>query len=96
MRSIALDHQSEHYPASWHGRVPKRIRMANTVTPDLPMLFPESRGMVAGSGREYEVWVNSHGAVAAILEDGRKLGLRPYEFEIIEWHEPADGEAGEE
>ena len=27
--------------------------------------------------------------VAALLPDGRRLGLRPYEFEVIEWHEGA-------
>jgi hypothetical protein len=87
MRSAALDHQSEHYPASWHGRVPKRVRMAKMVGSDMPMLI--SPAMTAHKGQEYEVWVNSHGAVAAILPDGRRLGLRPYEFEVIEWHEGA-------
>ena len=35
-----------------------------------------------------EVHVNSHGAISARLSNGKNLGLKPYEFEIIEWHEP--------
>lgn len=83
--SPALQFQSEHYPASWHGKVPKRVRMAKTVRPDIPI--SESLGIAAKRQKEYEVWVNSHGAVSAICENGKRLGLRPYEFEVIEWHQ---------
>lgn len=88
--SPALKAQSEHYPASWHGKVPKRVRMAKKVKSDVPMFVIGQRPMIAEDGMEYECWVNSHGALCTILthSDGTKmLGLKPYEFEVIAWHE---------
>ena len=82
LSSPALQHQSKHYPASWHGKVPKVVRMAKTVTDD----FPFGKKLVCQDGYEYHVVVNSHGAVAAILGDEARLGLKPYEFEIIAFH----------
>lgn len=32
--------------------------------------------------------VNSHGAVSVILPNEQRLGVKPYEFEVIEWHSP--------
>jgi hypothetical protein len=87
--SPALQYRSEHYPASWNQKVPRRVRMAKTVTSELPPIVLVSQGLsrlAAIGGREYDVWCNSHGAVTAILEGGELLGLRPYEFEIIAWH----------
>ena len=84
MEIPALNYQSEHYPPSWKGKVPKRIKMAITVHADFP--FKEIPPAI--KDRIYEAWVNSHGAVAAIMTNGTKLGIKPYEFEIIEWHEP--------
>lgn len=87
--SPALEKRSELYPASWHDRVPKRIRMAKTVRSDVPVFlkghssFPD---ITAHNGIEYDCWVNSHGAVVAILDD-EMLGVKPYEFEVIEWHD---------
>lgn len=86
----ALRHQSDWYPEHFDGRVPRRVRMLMTVRPDFPFLLPaERRDMVAERGATYEVQCNSHGAVTAILGDGEKelLGLKPAEFEIVEWHD---------
>ncbi len=85
--SPALLSRSELYPAAWRGRVPKRIRMMKTVRSDFPCI---SR-LIAPKGGEYNAWVNSHGAVAAVLPIGEMLGVRPYEFEVIEWHPEASG-----
>lgn len=82
LTSPALQHQSEHYPASWHGKVPRVVRMAKTVTDD----FPFGEKIVCQNEYEYHVVVNSHGAVAAILGERARLGLKPYEFEIIAFH----------
>lgn len=82
MPSPALTYQSDSYPASWHGKVPKRIKMAKTITSDFP--FPPV--LRALKDDVCDCWVNSHGAVAAILCDGQRLGVKPYEFEVIEWH----------
>lgn len=88
--SPALTERSRHYPASWHQRVPRRVKMAKTVFSDRVVGQPISTDrMAALAGQEYDVWVNSHGAVTAILhdDDNRLLGLNPYEFEVIAWHE---------
>lgn len=71
------------YPANYRGRVPLKVRMAKDVFPDAPIF---EKGMVAEMNREYFVWVNKHGAVSAVFEDGKRLGLLPQEFDVIEWH----------
>lgn len=73
------------YPANFRGRVPLKVTLAKTVTPDLPFLGVKE-GTVALKDKEYYVWVNSYGAVSAILKNGKKLGLRPSEFDVTEWH----------
>lgn len=70
--SPALSYQSEHYPSSWHGKVPRRVRLTTRVWSDFPFKFLEVE-----KGVEVPVWVNSHGAVAAILPNGDTLGLKP-------------------
>ena len=66
--------------------------MVATVRPDWP-----ARGRPAVAGEIYEAWTNSHGAVSAILPDGH-LGVKPDEFEIVEWSSPeavvANGQPG--
>lgn len=91
--SPALKHRSHLYPPSWYGKVPRRVRMATTVTPDLSRFIPTDPRLRATAGDEFNCWVNSHGAVAVITEAGH-LGVKPYEFEVIEWHEPAAIEGG--
>lgn len=83
----ALTYQSKHYPKHWEGNVPTRVRMAMTVRPDPLVLAinPEKENKVCEEGREYEVTVNSHGAVSAIFPNGSTLGLKPNEFEVIAW-----------
>lgn len=65
-------------------RVPKIIRMSQTVTSDLAFLLPNSEH-VAVVGAAYPAWTNSYGAVAAVFPDGEKLGVKPGEFEVVEW-----------
>ena len=93
MISLALIHQSEHYPASWRGMVPKRVKMATTVRPDFPACLTWPDDSCCDNGEEYDVYVNSHGAISAVLPNGKNLGLKPYEFEVIEWHEFRGSEA---
>lgn len=78
--SPAFKHKSDSYPKEWCGKIPKIIRMTKIVKSDLP--FPPL--LVAKYGEQYEVWVNQNGAVSAILDDGKKLGVKPDEFEILE------------
>lgn len=60
--------------------------MACTVRPDVPFAKPDTIALV---NHIYECWVNSYGAVSAICTNGERLGLKPYEFDVIEWHDPA-------
>ena len=83
--SPALILRSEHYPKTFEGRVPLRVRMLETVRSEMRW----SKIAPAYSGHLYEVWVNSHGAVAVVHEDGQVLGVKPDEFEVVTWHEEA-------
>lgn len=78
------------YPANYRGRVPLKVRAVKEVKPDMPQ-FHKSLGVkddtVCLKDNEYFVWVNSYGAVSAILPNGEKLGLLPSEFYVTEWHE---------
>jgi hypothetical protein len=82
--SPALKHQSPHYPKRWGGKVPRRVLMTKTARSDIPLPRP----LVATAGKEYDCWVNSHGAVAVIVGPYDSLGVKPDEFEVVAWHEP--------
>ena len=94
MESPALKWQSDrggrsNYPANYRGRVPLKVKVAKNVVPDLPhfhKLLKVKDDTVCVKDNEYYVWVNSYGAVTAILPNGEKLGLLPSEFDVIEWH----------
>jgi hypothetical protein len=86
--SPALSQQSEHYPANFRGRVPKKIKMAKTLYPDevcgISLAKP---GTMLELNQVYDCWVNSHGAVAGYCDNGEKLGVKPGECDVVEWHD---------
>ena len=94
LTSPALKWQSDkggrsNYPANFRGRVPLKVKMAKTVQSDLMEFKKELEikdDTVALMDNEHYVWVNSYGAVSAILPNGQKLGLLPSEFDVVEWH----------
>jgi len=59
--------------------VPSRVNVLRNVFGDHP--FPGA-GVVAG---QYNCQCNKWGAVGVLDRDGKLLGLRPDEFEIVEW-----------
>ena len=79
--SPALQGRSKNWPSYFHA-IPKRIVAIKQVTSDLPF----GPRIICLPRAEFEVCVNSHGAVSAIADDGRLLGLKPDEFVVIEWH----------
>ena len=81
--SPALKKQSHLYPANFRGRVPLKVRLACNVRGHQ---FLSPPGTIARADEEYDCWVNTHGAVAAILPNGQSLGLKPAEFDVVEWH----------
>jgi hypothetical protein len=86
--SPALESQSDTYPAEWGGKVPKVVRLTRVVPVDGEVfMWNVTSTRVPGPG-EYPAWVNSHGAVAMIRPDGSSFGLRPNEFEVVEWWTP--------
>lgn len=66
----------------WGGKIPKRVCMLKTVRSDSSFL--SGSNLVCHEEETYEVEVNPHGAVSAILGD-RRLGLKPAEFSVVEW-----------
>ncbi len=84
----ALHARSKHYPKRFQDRVPKTIRMLRAVQADclLRSLMPRWRNVIAEHGMLYQAWTNSHGAVAAVMDDGEMLGLKPDEFEVTDWY----------
>ncbi len=67
-------------------KVPLMVKVKVSVVSDLPTALASKVSPVCLAGMRYYVWVNSYGAVSAILENGEMLGLKLGEFEIIEWH----------
>lgn len=72
------------YPKQWHNQVPLKVKMNQNVGPDMPFLFSSKERCIKDN--EYYCHVNSYGALSAILPDGERLGLKPGEFEVIEYH----------
>lgn len=88
LQSPALKRLDNSFPARFFGRVPKTVRMTQTVKPDvIPGLgpVPGYSGLAAAEGSEFPVWTNSFGAVSIIFPDGRRLGVKPDEFEVTEF-----------
>lgn len=73
------------YPNYFNNRTPLKVRMTTTIVPDF--FLPTNMNMKAEIKKEYFVWVNSYGAVSAIMPDGQRLGLKPGEFEVVSFHE---------
>lgn len=82
----ALKDKAAAYPKRFGERTPKTIRMLRTVRADWPFAASEP----VKEGHEYPAWTNRYGAVCATFPNGERLGVKPAEFEIVEWFE-ADG-----
>lgn len=93
LKSPALQWQSNkrkyNYPSKYHGLVPLKVMAVQDVKSDLSELshiLGIKENTIALKDNEYYVWVNSYGAVAAILPNGEKLGLKPDEFIVTAFH----------
>lgn len=86
--AMTVRHTDKGYP--FGDRVPKRVRMTKTVTSDFIPGTTINGGddpLVAINATTFAAWTNSYGAVAVHTPDGRKLGVKPDEFEVVEWHQ---------
>jgi hypothetical protein len=77
---------SRTYPAHFNRLVPRKIRMLKHVTSDLPAFLP--RVGLAKAGEVYYASTSRNGAVCAILPGGKMIGVKPDEFEVVEWSHP--------
>ena len=95
----ALHKRSKSYP--FGDRVPRTVRMFTTVVadpiPGTAWSLVKGDAPICPEGQIFPAWTNSHGAVAAVLPDGKHLGLRPAEFEVDTWHDlaPAPAASGD-
>lgn len=74
-------HIDKGYP--FGNRVPIMVRMVTGVHSDMP--FATNARLSVDAGTVHRAWTNSYGAVSADLGDGKRLGLKPAEFEVISW-----------
>lgn len=87
LQSKALFYQDpEYYPSRYQQKVPLQIRMLKTVTGDIPMIIAGSADLIAIGGNTYYCYVNSLGAVTALLPGANELGVKPSEFEVVSFH----------
>ena len=62
--------------------------MAKTLYPDEVCGISLGKpGTMLELDQVYDCWVNIHGAVAGWCDNGEKLGVKPGEFDVVEWHE---------
>lgn len=62
--------------------VPKLVRLTQAISPD--GVLPGSKMFYVGANTEHYCTTNAYGAVT-IYPDGRVLGVRPREFEVLKW-----------
>lgn len=86
--SPALNWRSDDYPNRFNNKVPRKVKATKVVRPAFPcmaLVEGSKEPVMCFKDHVYYAWVNSYGAVSAILPSGDKLGLRPSEFEVVEW-----------
>lgn len=88
--ALTVRHHKKGYP--FGERVPAKIRMVRTAVSDFAWMDRDAVPPAIIS-TIYDTWVNSYGAVAAVYPDGRKLGVKPDEFEVVEWFYPEQANA---
>lgn len=64
--------------------VPAKVMLLTRVRADLPFLSSDGQGFYAGPG-EAECESNQWGAISVRAANGKMLGVKPGEFEVIEW-----------
>jgi hypothetical protein len=74
-------HIDKGYP--FGDRIPSKIRMIKTVASDFAFLGNVPPPCIVSE--VYPAWTNSYGAVSAVHPNGQKLGVKPDEFEVVEW-----------
>lgn len=64
--------------------VPHKVQVLKDVRSDLPFINMGDRGFVVRAG-EHECDSNPYGAISVKAENGKMLGIKPSEYEVISW-----------
>ena len=84
----SADRMSKHWPATYRGRIPVRVRMAQDLGPDMwPILGRGTPRILVRKDEEPPVTCNQHGAITLTTPYGG-LGVKSHEADIIEWRMP--------
>ena len=70
----------------WGDRFPKKVKMRRTIKPDMPILCKDP-SIKCIRDEIYDVKMNPYGAVYVQFH-GETLGLKPDEFDVIEYFDP--------
>lgn len=85
---VTKDRMSEHWPATYRGRIPVKVRMAKDLGPDMWWVLRLGTPRIwVEKDDELPVKCNPHGAMSVVTPYG-DLGVKPLECDIIEWREP--------
>lgn len=64
--------------------IPARVNLMDKVRSDFPMFSEEGRGYYAEAG-EHDCESNQYGAISVRAKNGKMLGVKPCEFEVVAW-----------
>lgn len=64
--------------------VPARVRLKCSVSSDFPLFSAEGQGYVALAG-DHDCQSNQWGAISVRAANGKMLGVKPAEFEVLKW-----------
>ena len=85
---LGADKMSKHWPPSYRGRIPVKVRMACDLGPDMWAILGRGTPRIwVNKDAELPVKCNQHGAMTLLTQYGQ-LGVKPLECEIIEWRAP--------
>ena len=82
----------EYYRAIVDRRRPQWVPSVIALTRQVRGDFPIGHKSIADAG-VHQCMSNQQGAVSVIASDGHTLGIKPSEFDVIEWRPNADADA---
>lgn len=83
----------DYYQAAVEQRRPKYLPASVRLKQDVRGDFPFGQALVARAGVR-QCACNQWGAVSVAAENGQPLGIRPAEFEVVDWRANADAPVG--
>jgi hypothetical protein len=85
---IEIEKALNYYRSAVEGRrpdfVPARVLLPEKVRSDVPILSQDGCGYYADAG-EHDCHSNQYGAISVKAANGKMLGIKPGEFNVIAW-----------